>query len=87
MRRREVTLLRKSLPAWRGQRGWSQKQLSLETKKLGEDRRVSEAAIAMYETGDRQPSKAALEALAEAIGIHPEALGYIHPDEMVGVAS
>lgn len=78
MRRREVRCLPDALKAWRGERGWSQKQLS---EKTGGN--VSPTLIAMIETGDRQPSRLNADDIAHALGVPLTAIAFVYPDEMV----
>lgn len=85
MSRQEVTLLPKAVSEWRKLRDWSQEGLAkyaTATATLrGKDIKVSPSAIAMIETGKRQPSLAVAEAIAEALGVPVEALGVIHKNE------
>lgn len=75
-------MLRGALKAWRAERGWSQKELAERT-----GGHVSATAIGMIEAGERQPSRLAAEDIAIALGVSLDAIAFIHPDEMVEIAS
>ena len=66
----ENTVLGDRLRAHRIAAGWSLRDLS---ERLG--RRVSAQALSQYEKGQTRPRNEVLEALANALGTHPEHLG------------
>jgi DNA-binding XRE family transcriptional regulator len=69
----------------RNRRGWSQEGLAAHAttaaRLKGKTVRVSPSAIAMIETGKRQPSLVVAEAIAAGLGVPVEALGLIHKPE------
>ena len=65
-----------ALKAWRGERGWTQKELA---QRSG----VSAALIAMIETGERQPSRLNADDLAEALRVPLVAIAFVYPDPIV----
>lgn len=81
MRRREVRVLPDALKTWRRERGFSQKMLAERTGGT-----VSPTAIAMIETGERQPSRLNAEDIAQALGVPLGAIAFVYPDEMVAAS-
>lgn len=81
-----MTLLPKAVSEWRKLRGWSQEGLAAHAttaaRLKGKQVRVSPSAIAMIETGKRQPSLLVAEAIAAGLGVPVEALGVIHKQEV-----
>lgn len=71
MRRREVTVLREGLKAWRSERKLTQKQLA---ERAG----VSATLIALIESGERQPSLWSAEDIARALNVPLRAFALVH---------